>query len=179
MSSKYILLIAGIFVIAVFIISLIVLSSSQGQVPPAYSPTISPSPAIEKFPELRSVTQPVQVTTTPEHLTPEEVARKFYSWYLTYPGVSALSGGAYKTNIYLSDKFKQFISGMAPYDAQNDQVFCTPNKLSNFTVLPATTALDGRQSVIIQSFPEGKNLYKIKLVNVNNRWLVDDTICIP
>ena len=178
MNKKHLLLAAGIFVIIFFIAFVFTLFSSQSQTPgSSYPPSFSPSPS--SIQSSNFISEPViQATTAPENLTPEEVARKFYSWYLTYPGVSALSKGAYNDNIYLSDKFKRVISRFAPYSDSEDPVFCIPNKLSNFTVLPATTTSNGRQGVIIQSVPEGKNLYKIILKNINNRWLVDDTICV-
>ncbi len=176
MNKKYLLLIAGVCIILILIVFVFILSSSQKQVPSSSSYTsVSSTPSITQSSKVGA--QPIQATTAPENLTPEEVVRTFYSWYITYPGVSALSKGAYNSSIYLTDKFKRIISQMAPYDDNNDLVFCTRNKLSNFTVLPATTTADGRQSVIIQSVPERKNLHKIKLKNVNNRWLVDDTVC--
>lgn len=179
MNKKYLLLISGIFVILVFIAFLFTLSSPQEKAPvPSNAPSFSPSPSIIiQSSSFISGSQSIRTTTAPENLTPEEVARNFYSWYLTYPGVSALSKGAYSTSIYLSDKFKRVISQMAPYSDNNDPVFCTRNKLANFTVLPATTTPDGRQSVIIQSVPQGKNLHKIKIKNINSRWVVDDTVC--
>lgn len=180
MNKKYLLLIGGIFIISVFIIFLFTMSSPQKQAPgTSYSPSVSPSSSIAQASVFISQPQAIQATTAPENLTPDEVARKFYSWYITYPGTSALSKGAYNNSIYLTDKFKKIISRMAPYDDDKDPVFCTHNKLTKFTVLPATTTPDGRQSVIIQSVPEGKKLHKIKLVNINNRWLVDDTVCMP
>lgn len=136
--------------------------NTQNQLPASYSLPATP-----------------QISAETEHLTPEEVANKFYSWYLTYTGVTALSTGAYKNNQFISDKFKRIISMMAPYNAQNDPVFCTQNKEAKFKTMSPITSGNGRQAVIIQSVPEGKNLYKIILDNVDGRWLVDDTICIP
>jgi hypothetical protein len=176
MNKKYLYLSIGvIFVILIIIVILLPQSSSQTQI---LTPSNSPSPSSEQSSTGGSLNNS-QVTNTPEHLTPEDVARKFYSWYLTYPGVSALSSGAYNTNSYLTDKFKGVITAFAPYSAQDDPVFCVPNKLANFTVLPAVTTANGRQSVIIRSVPDGKDLYKVVLKNINGNWLVDDTICIP
>lgn len=177
MNKKNLILAAGIIVIIGFIAFIFSLYSSGGQAPGSYSVSSPPSPTSVQSSNFVSGVSPVQSTTAPENLTPEEVARKFYSWYITYPGVSALAKGAYNDNIYISDKFKRMLSRMAPYSDIEDPVFCIPNKLPNFTVLPASTTPNGRQSVIIQSVPEGKNLYKIILKNINNRWLVDDTIC--
>ncbi len=178
MNKKYLLLAAGIFVIIFFIAFIFTLTSSQKQAPDSSnSSSYSPSPSTTQSSNFISEPPSLQTTAAPQNLTPEEVARKFYSWYLTYPGVSALSKGAYNDNIYLSDKFKRVISRFAPYSDSEDPVFCIPNKLPNFTVLPATTTANGRQGVIVQSVPEGKNLHKIILKNINNRWLVDDTVC--
>lgn len=180
MNKKHLLLAAGIFVIIFFIAFIYTLLSSQSQTPSSsYQPSFSPSPSAIQSSNFISEPSPIQVTTAPENLTPEEVARKFYSWYLTYPGVSALTKGAYNDSIYLSDEFKSIISKMAPYETQKDPVFCTRNKLPNFTTLKATTTPNGRQGVIIQSVPEGKDLFEIVLININNRWLIDDTVCIP
>lgn len=180
--NKKLLLIAGIFIILLFITFIFTLLSPQKKSQessyfPSGSPLYSPSSAIEQSSNFNSVTQPVQISTAPQHFTPEEVARNFYSWYLTYPGVSALTKGAYNSYSYITDDFKRVIRRMAPYEDNDDPVFCTPNKLVNYTVLPATTTPDGRQGVIIRSVPEGKNLHKIILKNVNNSWLIDDTVC--
>lgn len=194
MNKKYLYLLIPlsiIFIIAIFIF----ISSSQTQEKKSTRPLIAstPDPAGSNstnqsaFPDFSSSKNSSYISPEPKtrptitesaHLTPEETARKFYAWYLAYPGVTALSSKAYLESDLISDKFKHIIS-MMRYSESDDPVICIQNKLTRFTVLNATTTGNGRQAVIIQSVPEGKNLHKIILDNNNGKWLVDDTICMP
>ena len=172
-----------IFIVFVVVLIVVAQSSLKSKSSPALTTNNSlSSDNSSSFPSVaesgNSHTQSqLPVSSAPEHLTPEEVARKFYSWYLTYSGVSALSSGAYKTSPYLTEKFKETITYFAPYDPQYDPVFCTPNKLANFTVQSSTTTSGGERLVVVNSAPDGQRLYNIIIKNVNGRWLIDDTRC--
>ena len=111
-------------------------------------------------------------------LTAEDVTKKFYTWYISNPGISALTSGLYNTNPYLTNNFKETIKSFAPYDADKDPVFCTKNKVTDITVQPAEPAPDGRTNVIItENKPGGRNLFMVTLVQTNGNWFIDDTAC--
>jgi hypothetical protein len=116
-------------------------------------------------------------TTATQQLSPDEVAAKFYTWYLAYP-TNAYSSGAYKTSPYLTPKFIGVISTFTPYDGIHDPIFCTSNKKSNFIVNQGTPAPQGKINVYLQeNLPNGQNLYRVVLKNIAGAWLIDDIIC--
>lgn len=111
-------------------------------------------------------------------LTAEEVTKKFYTWYISNPGISALTSGLYNSNPYLSAKFKETIKSFAPYEADKDPVFCSKNKVTDIAVQPAAPAPDGRTNVMItENKPDGRNLFVVTLEKANDNWLIDDTVC--
>lgn len=188
MKKKYIFIIIVVIIVLLIIVLFISLGSTNkkgvGVTPATISPSIYPSISSTKYLKKlpfgsSSRINTVQASVTPESLSPEEVAGKFYSWYLKYPGMSALTSGAYKDNVYLTDKFKHVLSIMASLsNLRDDPVFCSANKSTKFTVLPATVTPDGWRSVMIRN-PQGRDLYEIILENSTGKWLVADTICIP
>jgi hypothetical protein len=143
-------------------------SSSQTELPNNQSPTNV----------LTYQNQPSQTSSQPA--TPEDVTSKFYSWYLSYSG-NPYASGAYKASTYLTPTFKKVISSFGTYDGKHDPIVCTVSKKNNFLVKPATSPdISGNVSVVVsENIPNGRDLYRAVLQNLNGKWLIDDFICIP
>lgn len=118
-----------------------------------------------------------QVGTGP--LSPDQVTKIFYSWYMSYPS-NPLTSGAYKTSIYLSDGFKQQTAASlnSPQNGY-DPVFCTINKTPDVTVGQPSFNNTGDQATVEIMDMNGKNLYKVLLALEKNKWVIDDTMCEP
>jgi hypothetical protein len=177
MNKRYLALaIFGVVLLALIVLNVLLPKSSQKQteiISKNANTSSLPTTTSDNATNEEQISQPAQK----QQATPEETAEKFYRWYLSYPS-TPLNSGEYKTSPYLSASFKNIIAGFGTYDGKHDPVFCTQNKRSYFSVQPAITNPNGKVGVVLkESSPEGKNLYRFVLQNVDGQWLITDIIC--
>jgi hypothetical protein len=175
MNKKYILLFIGVVVFFVLFIVFIVLQQKQSNV------TITPSTALNS----RQINQPDKnrptetETFAPLSNSPQEAAKQFYTYYFSTLA-NPLANGAYKTNPYLSQDFKDLLDG--GYDNGNAPVFCPQNKRTNITVGKEVQVYVENQymteETISEAPPGTKDLYTILLKNDNGKWFVEDVNCV-
>ena len=120
------------------------------------------------------------VTFAPPASSPSAAALQFYEYYFSSPS-NPLANGAFKNNPYLSSDFKQVIGAL--YNNGNEPVFCPNNKETNVTVSKEQQLYYGNQyltdEIISETSPVSKDLYRVRLENVNGKWLIFDINCIP
>ncbi len=112
--------------------------------------------------------------------TPEDVSMAFYNWYFSYKGDPLLSG-AYKKSEYLTPGFKDFMAdSVKEYNGTNDDpMFCTKNKTSQYNVLyePAIITNNTGALVKVRRIDDARYLYYVRLELVKGKWLINDIIC--
>lgn len=140
----------------------------------------TPSPSEIKSGFHQSVPTAIPTLVPTMAITPEDVVKAFYTWYISFPQ-SPYKTATYKTNVYLTDRFKQNIANMTANNSgpNDDVIFCPFNKLPNVTYDQAQyNAAGDKAQVMIRSI-DGRKLHRVVLFNINGRWLINDTICIP
>ncbi len=119
-------------------------------------------------------------TPTPIPVTPEKVAEEFYNWYMNYQG-DPISTKAYATNPLLTEYFINLIAELTTdYNESDpfDPVFCEVNKTREiFIDVPKLSNNNKQADVMINRKSDNKDLYRIVLVNPENRWLIKDIMC--
>ena len=104
---------------------------------------------------------------------------QFYTFYFSTP-TNPLANGAFKTNPYLSQDFKDLLS--SSYDNGNTPALCPQNKRANITVGKEVEVYVNNQymteETISETSPVTKDLYTILLENNNGMWLVEDVNCV-
>ncbi len=110
--------------------------------------------------------------------TPANVVQTFYTWYLSYNN-NPLSSGAYKTNPYLTDVFKQHITNMYYPSLNNDPVICKIHRATDVTYEETLNTGTHAQVIIRDNALSGQPIHRVVLVNQNGLWLIDDFNCIP
>lgn len=174
MNKKYILLLVGIIVLFLVYIGYIALLQKPNN-------TVTPSAKVNTSQTVNQshANSQTAVTFAPLSGSPKEAARQFYMYYiatLTNP----LANGAYKTNPYLSQDFKDLLN--SSYDNGNKPPFCPQNKRTNIVVGKEAQVYANNQymtdETISEAPPGTKDLYTILLENNNGTWLVEDVNCI-
>lgn len=182
MNRKYLLfIIVGIFLICIIAISFYFKKQSSSEVIQEFRSAL-PTPNAQKNPlgNAQNVTPTLEVS--PE-MSPSDVAKMFYAWYIAYPK-NVLQSGAYKTNPYITDEFKQLMTGFAIGRQDNiyDPIFCTANKTKNFAVAEPIYMQSDTQATVNITKTNGdtvQNLYHVVLKHISTGWKIDDVICIP
>jgi|SRR3984957_7006968 len=176
-NKKYILLFAGAGIF-VFIFALVVFFTSGGK-----TNTITPSS--ESTQQNTAADNPHNGTSssailpTPAASAPD-AAKQFYTYYFS-SSKNPLANGAYKTNPYLSQIFKNIIA--TSYDNGNVPIFCSQEKTANITISSEQQVPYGNESltevIISEVSPQQKDLDDILLQNTNGQWQIVDINCIP
>lgn len=114
--------------------------------------------------------------------SPEYAAREFYKWYNGHP--DPLGTGAFKNNPYVSTGFKEILEDFITIGdyRKNDPVLnCIGVTNSPITLNPQTATFDAarlKATVILkEETGEKRDLYRVILVNENDKWLVKDFYC--
>ena len=90
-----------------------------------------------------------------------------------------MANGAYKKNEYLAPDFKDEIGAL--YNNGNAPVFCLQNKRTNIAVGQEEDVYYNNQYLkqeIISDATGAKDLYRVVLQQVDNKWLVLDVTCV-
>jgi hypothetical protein len=123
-------------------------------------------------------TVPAQQIVTAQIASPEQAAQSFYTYFFSRP--NPLANGAYKTNPYLSDAFKDDIGSL--YNNGNKPVFCPQNKRSSILIGKSQQVYDVygylTQVVIMDPAAGNKDLYRIIVKNDDGVWHIDDINCV-
>lgn len=178
MNKKYLILGGGIIIIILIgfflSFSLKQAPSTQQTSPQASSPQSQDTATFQS----NQKSPAVSVTMAPPASTPQDATKQFYMYYLASPS-NPLANGAYKTNPYLSQEFKQVIGAL--YKNGNVPVFCPQNLRDKFTV-SQEEQVNYTSGVLMQEVISGtsgtKDLYRVMLKNVNGKWLIYDINCI-
>ncbi len=181
--SLYLFLLA-IVILLVFIVYLLVFNqTTSSKTPTSQQSTDNQTDSSGALPQSSSENDQPTQSQTNSQLTPTDVAKKFYTWYFSYPK-DPLTSRAYKSSPLLTDSFKEIITSQVDSSSPNDPnyddpVFCKVNKTRNFTVGQETYITNDKTNVMIQNTQDGRNIYKVVLVNSNGQWLISDIICVP
>ncbi len=176
-NKKYLILFVGVIVLFIIFIGVIFLQ----QTPAQQSSSSTPAAQTQITGSIKQTTQNTSpsVTLAPPSSSPKIAAQQFYIYYFSSP-TNPLAYGAYKTNPYLAPEFKDNMSGA--YKNGNVPVFCPQNKAANIVVGKEQSIYYGNsylmQEVISQAPPGNKDLYTLRMQNVNGKWLVFDINCI-
>ncbi|GEM_PF-3702997 len=129
------------------------------------------------------LTAPSEVPPTiPEQLSPENVAKEFYDWYVSNP--HALDSLSYKTRNDITVEYKEIMGGYVArgLDPQHDPIFNCGDIVMPKTIKTKSAVYDRQHSqalvTIYNPFNE-RDLYQIKLQNVKGLWLIKDVWCAP
>ena len=188
MNKKYLLL--GLLGLAILLFTVIFL---------VYNALSSPEQTITNVPDSSESSLPVDIiepTRVPENqlppaqqtlptlqlLPPEELARRFYVWYVTHPAPLQSGDHLYRPDI--TAEYKKIMTryvkrGINP---QRDPVFNCGDPKPPQNIIPKLAQYDqtqGQALVTLQEVPSGRNLFQIKMLRRNNIWLVRDVWCAP
>jgi hypothetical protein len=123
-------------------------------------------------------TLPVQQAATAQTVSPERTVEAFYTYFFSQS--DPLANGAYQTNSYLSDSFKDDIRTL--YNNGNKPVFCPQNKRPAISIGKSQQVYNTygylTQLVITDAGPGNKDLYRVLLKNQDGIWVIDDINCI-
>lgn len=177
-SKKQLYIGAGVLLILGIVTMLpLVLPSSK----PSTMATLSPTPEPINSTTSGGNTFPNQTVTSSqkEVLSPEETARRFYLWYVAE---TPLKTGAYNTRIDITDEYKAVMNKYVRrgLSADRDDVFNCGDAVLPRNVSPQNAEYQGDLSlVMLQEIPGNRNLFIIKLQNVDAMWKVRDVWCAP
>ncbi|HSX09057.1 MAG TPA: hypothetical protein VLF93_02815 [Candidatus Saccharimonadales bacterium] len=176
MNKRY-LIIIGVIIIFVIFIGVIFFQQTPKQSPSSTTPSQTVITGSLKKPTANKFINP---TMAPPANTPKLAAQQFYIYFFSQPS-NPLANGAFKTNPYLSDDFKQIIA--EAYRNGNTPVFCPANETQNVVVGKEQSIYYNNgylmQEIVSQAPPGNKDLYTMRMQNVNGKWLVFDINCIP
>jgi hypothetical protein len=121
--------------------------------------------------------QSPDISTAP--LSAAQTAKEFYNYYFSSAN-NPLANGAYKTNKYLTQEFKDDIG--ASYKNGNTPVFCPQNQRNSIIVGKEEQVFYDNgyltQVVISDASAGNKDLYRVMLQNLTGSWLIWDINCI-
>lgn len=124
---------------------------------------------------------PTNIPSVSSQITPDMVAKDFYSWYVNSP--DPIKSGEYESRSQITPEFKDVMGRFVKrgIDPGYDHVFCESSNL------PKTVRFDEPiiESTILatvmikEDSPDGANLFQIKLKNIEGQWKIDDVWCPP
>jgi len=175
MYKKYILSFIGVIIFFGLFIGYILTQKNQNN-----GNTTSSTAQNQNTKTVNQQNKPIAaVTFAPLSDSPQEAARQFYLYYFATP-TNPLADGAYKTNPYLSQDFKDLLYD--GYDNGNMPIFCPQNKRVNITVGKEVQIYLNNQYMRMETISEAppgtKDLYTILLESSNGKWLVEDVNCV-
>jgi len=175
-NKQYIILFVGVVVLV--IIFAIVLFFTSG----SKTSTITPSGSTEQNTTKNNMNYGASpsVTLPPSASNAQGAATQFYTYYFS-SSKNPLANGAYKTNPYLSQTFKNIIA--TSYNNGNVPVFCPQNNATKITVSKEQQVPYNNESltevIISEVAPQQKDLDDVLLENTNGQWQIFDINCIP
>lgn len=108
-------------------------------------------------------------------LSPQDVTKNFYSWYVSYPG-NPITSNDFKNSPYLTTAFKQQSIDLYDPTSPYDPVFCKQNQMAR--VAYEIKSNPPRTNVIIhQDTVQGTDLYNVTLAHIKGQWLITDIMC--
>jgi len=176
-NKKYILLFAGV-VIFVIIFAIVVFFTSGGKtntITPSSESTGQSTPANNMQNGTSS-----SVTLPPLAANASDAAKQFYTYYFS-SSTNPLANGAYKSNPYISQIFKNIIA--TAYDNGNVPIFCSQDKTANVSISSEQQVPYGNETltevIISEVSPQKKDLDDVLLENTTDKWQIVDINCIP
>jgi hypothetical protein len=117
---------------------------------------------------------PTSPTTT--QLSPQDVTKSFYSWYVSYAG-TPITSNDFKNSPYLTTAFKQ--QSIDLYDPTNiyDPVFCKQNQTAYYVFYETKPNPPFMDVIIHQDNLQGKSLYRVILARIKGQWQIIDIMC--
>lgn len=122
-----------------------------------------------------------KISPTPAQEKPEQIALKFYNWYVSHP--NPLGSRAYESLNYITEKYKKNLRLLVDdrsyvgYEVVFNCVGVEPPK-KVIAQPPVTDALNGRTYVILQEDKPGAlPLYQVDMHVVNGRLHINDIWC--
>jgi hypothetical protein len=118
-----------------------------------------------------------QITSqTSMPLSPVNIAKNFYSWYISYPN-NPISSKEFQNSPYLTTSFKQQSEDFNDPADKYDPVFCKQNQMAH--VAYQQKANPPFTDVIIhQDTIQEEDLYRVVFAHIKGQWLITDIICI-
>lgn len=187
MQKKYLIIFFGVIVLMIPVMLFTIFAQSSSQKTTLQNTAYVPSGTVSQYDTGQRGSSPqgqavptVLPTATEGVFSPEVVTQKFYMEHLS-SDTNPLSNGRYKNDVYISGPFKEVISDL--YDNGNTTVFCMKNRTKDFVVGKLQSVYNKTngylsQVIISQNVPNGKDLYRVMLMQENNKWLVFDVNCV-
>ncbi len=118
-----------------------------------------------------------------ETMSPEEVTREFYAWYIDYTGRSTgefrnpLVDRAYRSSEHLSESFVQKVDELLDsFDQMGyDPFLCAQDIPERVTVGAAQVEGDTAHLIVETSF--GKHVFNVELQRSNQAWQINNVVC--
>lgn len=177
LSKKHLYIGAGVlFILGIVTMLPLILPSSQPTGNGAVSPT---SQSIDSNNTGNSVPNRMSSPNPKETLSPEETARRFYLWYVVE---KPLRTGAYQSRIDITEEYKAVMSKYVRrgLSTDRDDVFNCGDSVLPTNVSPQNAEYQGDLSLVtLQEVASGRNLFIIKLQNIDTKWKVRDVWCAP
>lgn len=112
---------------------------------------------------------------TNSQLSPQDVTKNFYTWYVSYPG-DPITSNEFKNSPYLTTAFKQQSLDLHDPTSGYDPVFCKQNQIAR--VAYETKPNPPLTNVFIhQDTIQGTSLYRVILARIKGKWQITDTRC--
>lgn len=122
-------------------------------------------------------TQQGSTTTsqTAAQLSPQDITKNFYSWYVAYPS-DPVTSKEFKNNPYLTASFKQQSQDLNDPTGKYDPVFCKQNQMVHVAYQQENNS-PLTDVVIHQDTIQGTALYRVVFAHSKGQWQISDIVC--